>query len=687
MEYLEIFSGIWKLRLGAPEEHVPSAQRFVKSPQKNGISELPPVTLPFSPDDITFSVSPRGCLIELPMNANEDVYGLGLQLKSLVQTGKKRILRVNSDPVADTGDSHAPAPLYFSTSGYGVMVDTARYATFYTGGNKRCGNHSEQKKDYDSRSIALNEEDLYSGRKSGLARMMIEIPVAQGVDIYVFGGPKMLDAVRRYVLYSGGGCMPPEWGLGIWYRCCGSADQSEVISVADELREKHIPCDVLGLEPGWQSQTYSCSFKWSEERFPEHEHLIHLLDTMGYKINLWEHAFVHPTSPMHESLKPYSGDFEVWDGLVPDFATEKACKIFGEYHQHNFTSENISSFKLDECDNSDFIISPWSFPECSRFPSGMDGEQMHSLLGMLYQDVIETACRKENIRTYGSARCSHLFAPSMPFVLYSDLYDHKDFIRGVVNCGFSGMLWTPELRHAVSTEDYLRRLQAMVLSPQMLLNIWSMPHPPWYQLDREKNREGIFYSESEREKLLASTRKILKFRQSFIPYLYSAFAIYHFEGIPPFRALAMDYPDCDNMRDIDYAWMAGPDLMVIPFTADTTERTMPLPPGNWYDFYTGQKHSEEIYLNPDIHTLPILVRENCIIPVAEPLTAVTDGVKYELQLRIYGKTPQPVRMFADDGISLDYQKGKFAWGEINQEGIVSQEISFRYEVKDILRFV
>ena len=100
--------------------------------------------------------------------------------------------------------------------------------------------------------------------------------------------------------------------------------------------------------------------------------------------------------------------------------------------------------------------------------------------------------------------------PPQPFVLYSALYDHAEFIRGVTTCGFSGMLWTPELRHAVSPEDYLRRLQAMVLSPQMLLNIWSMPHPPGRQLRRELNSAGEFYPEEEQLRLLATDGMLVK---------------------------------------------------------------------------------------------------------------------------------------------------------------------------------
>ena len=40
-------------------------------------------------------------------------------------------LRVNADPVADTGDSHAPVPFYVSNRGYGIFIDTARYVNVY----------------------------------------------------------------------------------------------------------------------------------------------------------------------------------------------------------------------------------------------------------------------------------------------------------------------------------------------------------------------------------------------------------------------------------------------------------------------------------------------------------------------------------------------------------------------------
>ena len=517
--------------------------------------------------------------------------------------------------------------------------------------------------------------------------MVIDIPAARGVDLYLFAGPTLLDAVRRYVLYSGGGAFPPEWGMGCHYRACGTFNAEQVLALARELREKHIPCDILGLEPGWQSRAYSCSYVWSPERFPEPEKLLKNLRENHFRVNLWEHAFTHPEAPFHQELRSYSGDFKVWGGLVPDFTLAEARELFGAYHSEHLTKLGVSSFKLDECDNSDFISSPWSFPECSEFPSGLDGETMHSMFGCLYMEVIDRACREAGIRSYGLVRNAHAFAAPQPFVLYSDLYDHAEFIRGVTTCGFSGLLWTPEFRHATSPEDYIRRLQAMVLSPQMLLNIWMMPNPPWRQLVRERNVKNEFYPPEEQARLEKLTCEALELRMRFLPYLYAAFAAYHFEGTPPCRALAMDYPEDERLREVDYAWLAGDRLLVVPFREGMTTLTMPLPPGTWRDFRTGERHTGEVTLKPELGELPILVKENSIIPLADPVEYVRDGMQYQLTLRIYGDAPEAARLFADDGWSFGYENADSpAWGTVDAEGRLSPGMEKRYAIKAIERF-
>ena len=291
--------------------------------------------------------------------------------------------------------------------------------------------------------------DFHHGQQSDTVD--VDVPIAQGVDVYIFAGPSMLDAVRRYNLFGGGGPAIPRWGLGVWYRPLGQMNADDVVDLATELRDSNMPCDVIGLEPGWQSHSYSCTFVWSD-KFPQPKVFVDKLRTQGFQVNLWTHAFTHTESPAYHKLLPRQRT-GCGARLVPDLTIPQAREAFAAVHEKLHVDIGVSGYKLDECDDSDFIALPWSFPQLSKFPSGLDGEQYHSLFGMQYQETLGGIFERRGVRTYGLVRNAHALASSYPFVLYSDLYEHADFIRGVVNAGFSGLLWTPEVRHAISDDD------------------------------------------------------------------------------------------------------------------------------------------------------------------------------------------------------------------------------------------
>ena len=118
MEWKAIAEGIWKVTIGVPEAHTPVAWR--KFPvQEEALKDMGTAKLPEVAGQITSRQDKWGLQIMLPMDTQEDIYGFGLQFRSLNQAGRKRLLRVNSDPAADTGESHAPVPFYISTAGYG----------------------------------------------------------------------------------------------------------------------------------------------------------------------------------------------------------------------------------------------------------------------------------------------------------------------------------------------------------------------------------------------------------------------------------------------------------------------------------------------------------------------------------------------------------------------------------------
>ncbi|MCE5200467.1 MAG: TIM-barrel domain-containing protein [Armatimonadota bacterium] len=647
-------SGIWRIRLGEPEELTPVRFRTAE-PMSEALSALPGCELPFTEESINFRTSRRGCVLELPLVPGEQIYGFGLNLRAFNCTDTRKTIRVSDDQTGDAGDSHAPAPFYVSNKGYAVFVDTARYANFY------CGNLSKAvsagSTNNGSAAAAASTEELYKPRELASKMMVVDVPVAQGVDLYVFGGPAMQQAIQRYILFSGGGVLPPLWGLGVFYRAYTKSTADDVTSIAEDLRQNGIPCDVMGLEPGWQSAAYSCSFSWGKERWPDTQGFIDHMRGMGYQLNLWEHAFTHPSSPLFEPLKDHSGDHLVWGGLVPDFADAGARDTFCQYHQEQFVNNGISGFKLDECDNQPLSARPWSFPELSQFGSGLDGEQMHSLFGLLYQQVMNASLRKSNVRTYSKVRASHVLASPLPFALYSDAYNHRDFVRGILTSGFSGVLWSPEVRESESVEELYRRLQSSVLSAQTVINAWYLKSPPWRQIETEKNCNGEYMPGWE--EVEQRCRRILQLRMRLIPYLYSSFAEYRYKGIPPFRALVVDYPDDPQTYNLDNEYLIGNSLLAAPVFAGETARTVYLPACGWYDFWTHSKYEggREYEISVDQEHVPLFVRAGTILPLAEPLEYVGPDSVFDVACLVFGMSPSPTTLYDDDGVSLDYENG------------------------------
>lgn len=654
----QVYPGVWKITLGQPEGMTPVGL-FPHQPAEDRLAQLPSVDdCPIAPERILGETTGRGYQFSLPLGEREQVYGLGLQLLSFNQRGKKKMLRVNSDPVADTGDSHAPVPFYVTSDGYGVLIDSLRYLTVYCGSEaRRLPTESVSAQTSGGTVSASGAEELYATRaRSGGSEVIVEIPRAQGADVYVFGGPSMREAVQRYNLFSGGGCVPSLWGLGVWYRCKADFKTEGVLDFAKEFREAGIPCDVLGLEPGWQSHSYSCSHTWGPG-FPDPAKMMDELSAMDFHINLWTHAFTHPSSPIHEALTPRSGDYLVWEGLVPDFSDPEARTIYADFVAKEHVDKGSSGYKLDECDNSDFIGFPWSFPEISRFPSGLDGEQMHSAFGTLYQHAVQSAFEKRDRRTYGEVRSAYALAASMPYVLYSDLYDHQSFIRGVVTSGFSGLLWCPEVRHAVSAEDLIRRIESVVFSPQALVNAWYIQNPPWQQWVTEANNAGVLHE--ERTWVTDICRRMFELRMQFLPYLYSAFMDYHLTGAPPFRAPVMDDPSDPNLWHLDTEYMMGDRVLVAPVIAGITSRDVYLPKGAWRDFWTGKRYEggQSYHLDVPIDRILVFVKDDSILPLAQPTLHTGDPAIRQLTVHVYGSGEQGITLFEDDGTTFAYRSG------------------------------
>lgn len=653
VNWQQVELGVWKGVIGAPEAYSLLSVANV-SPQSEALKKMPNANFPAFANEVVGAVSDGKTSLRIPLIKGEQLYGFGLNFQTVHQRGKILNLHVDHYGGKDNGRTHAPVPFYVSSEGYGVLVNSARYLTVYAGTGVR--------KDSPNAPVAQdrNTDNKWSSRPYSDA---VEILVpAEGVEIYLFAGPTPMDAIRRYNLYCGGGTLPPRWGLGFTQRTQRLYTDEQVKEEVALFEEKGFPLDYIGLEPGWQSKAYPCSFEWDKGRYPNPAGFVKEMAERGVRINLWTNPYISPESGIYKEMVPLSGSHTVWNGIVPDFSLEKVQKIWTEKLKKEHMSIGVSGYKIDEVDGHDI----WLWPDVATFPSGLSAEQMRQTYGLWVQKITTDMYREQNVRTFGLVRASNAGGNSMPYVIYNDYYSHEDFITALINSGYCGVLWTPEVRSSKTSEEWLRRFQSVVFSPMAMINAWSSGTKPW-----------SFPEVSE------SVKEYALLRMQMMPYWYSEFAKYHFEGTPPFRGMNIEpgfnvkmveevlsqnlednpYLEAVN-REVKDQYMAGEYLLVAPMFTGQESRKVILPKGNWYDFYTGEYagNGEVITVTPGLEKIPVYVKDGGIIPMMAPLLhAPKVGEIVNLEIRHYGSKPNSYMLYDDDGETFDYEKGEYSW--------------------------
>lgn len=657
-------SGIWTAVIGNMQGELRYSDLAAEMPKIDAINKLSEVTFPFQPDEIKYMVTAdHKIMVRIPCTPDEKLYGFGLQLDGMKKSGQ--VMTLNMDHWGTGGGrTHAPVPFYISSKGYGVFFNTARFLKIYNQvGSRKDSGHNPAEVD---RNPTPDERNKQPGRWLALPPGdAVEAQISgNGMELIVYAGNSMLEVVQRYNLYNGGGALPPLWGLGFWHRTHAHFSADDTREELKLFEEKDFPLDVIGLEPGWMNQSYPCTFEWQKKRFPDPAGFAKELLDKGVYLNLWENPYISKKSRIYKEMYPLSGSHMVWLGIVPDYTIAEARKLLTDQHYKDHISIGVSGYKIDEVDGYDF----WLWPDHATFPSGTSGETMRQAYGLLMQKMLyQDLFKKRNVRTYSLVRASNGAASGYPFVIYSDSYNHSQYITGLSTASLSGILWTPEIRSAKNGREWLNRMQTVCFSPLAQLNAWSSGTKPWSFPD-----------------VTDPVREVIKLRLRLLPYLYSAFADYHYKGIPAIRAMILE----DGAADVQetriegkldseknpYAmgriiektdqFMFGKSIMVAPFyERHATKRNVLLPAGNWYDFYTGEFVGNNKSITVTAKQLkdrtPLFVKEGALIPIlTKSVKNAKEAYGHDLELRHYGKTLGTFDLYEDDGKSFDYDQGK-----------------------------
>ncbi|NJP93450.1 alpha-xylosidase [Nonomuraea sp. FMUSA5-5] len=547
---------------------------------------------------------------------DEAFSGFGESFTRLDKRGQRPVMWNFDAFGAESQRAYKNVPLYLSSRGYGVLVDSG----------------------------APTEFDVCQSTHSA-----VQIVVPDDVlDYYVIAGPTPAEVLDRYDLLTCRPSLPPKWAFGTWISSGFCVDSQErVLARARTIRERGIPCDVLHLDTYWQADGHWSELKWDATNFPDPDGMLAELDGMGFKVCLWMNPYISHLSPTFREaaeagyfLKNQAGQVYVadcWHGSFPacgivDFTNPAATEWFKGLLRP-LLRQGVAAFKTDFAEG---------VPSDAVAYNGMSGADLHNVYTLLFNDVVAGVTREVNGHELVWARSSYLGGQRHSAQWGGDTYTSYaamgSTIRGGLAHGLSGVpFWSHDAGGFTGrpTDDlYVRWTQFGALSPLLRLH-GTTTREPWE------------FPEVEAEAVAA-----LKLRYRLMPYLYSAAVEAARTGAPMMRALCVDFPGDPVAWQADLQYLLGRDLLVAPMTAPEGTRSVYLPRGLWVDYWTHEvlEGARYVTVSKPLDQIPLFVRHGALIPVQEQRETV--DVPAEIALVAFGGGDGTVEIHDADGVTI-----------------------------------
>jgi alpha-glucosidase len=519
------------------------------------------------------------------------------------------------------------------------------------------------------------------------------------VDYYLLYGPDAKHVLSRYAWLTGPAPLPPLWSLGYQQSRFSYETESEVMGIADRLRNDRIPADVLYLDIDYQK--HYRPFSIDGERFPHFPRM--LADLKKQNFHIVGITDLHIADLPNAGYPPYDtgilGDRfvknpdgsafvgRVWPGLsvFPDFTQQGTRDWWGSLY-NPLVSAGVSGFWNDMNEPSIFGTPNGTMPENVQHRIDEPGfqkriashEEIHNVYGMensraTYEGLLKIS---PDQRPFVLTRATYAGGQRYAATWTGDNSSTWNHLRlttpMLLNLGLSGF--------GLSGAD----VGGFIGTPTSeLLTTW-MELGAFQPIDRNHAEKGTGHKEPwvhgvEQENI---RRRYIEERYRLLPYLYTAAEELSRTGLPIMRPLFVEFPEATadaHPMDLDAGneFLLGPSLLVAPspFPERPDDYRVLLPPIHWYDYWTGQQVEaekivgdgiapqpasglDEVLEHPRLGTLPVFVREGSILPY-QPLTQSTSELPQgPLTLRVYPGNNCRGSLYQDDGQSLAYQRGE-----------------------------
>jgi alpha-D-xyloside xylohydrolase len=542
---------------------------------------------------LPFAKSADAWLASFALHSGSPVYGLGEKFSALNRKGQL-IESWNEDATTLNSElSYKNVPFAWSPEGWGVFTKTTSRVI-----------HAVGYPQWSHRSYILKVQD-------------------QELDLFLLAADSPGEMLEKYTALTGRTQELPRWSYGTWMSRAYYKTADEILDVAQKLREREYPCDVLVLDGrAWHKMETRFDFQWDADRYPDPAEFVSRLRNDHFRLCLWEYPYISVKSPQFAELAekkyllqtkdgrpyihrwlPYPFD-STYPHLQPsgivDFTNPEAYQWYLEAHKPLFDI-GASVMKTDYGE---------SIPEDVVAHNGDTGMRLHNVYSLLYNQCVFDATKKYSrdgamvwgrAGWAGSQRCPMQWGGDPQ----GDWEGLAASIRGGLSYGMSG---GPYYSHDIGgfavgnppPDLYIRWAQAGVM----------MSHTRFHGVGQ---REPWFYGK-EAEAII---KKWLAWRYQLIPYLQACALEASQSGMPVMRAMPLAFPEDPLAWNFEEQYMLGSTLLVVPVLAPDSKVRFYLPAGGWYDLWSGEcfEGPKLIERTVPLHHIPVFARAGTLLPL------------------------------------------------------------------------
>lgn len=472
------------------------------------------------------------------------------------------------------------------------------------------------------------------------------------IDIYLFMYNKDFGVcLRDYFTLTGNPPLIPRYALGNWWSKEEKYDEESIIKKLDKFNYSSIPLSVLILDKDWSKfdnkkyKDVNIGFSFNKELFPNPKKIIDEVHKRNIKFGL--------------KINPYYGFYPFEDNF-------EIANKYVEPNRQGFIDFNVFDARMIDLYLKVFIH-PLEALGVDLFWNDYntkDKNGLYYLTDIMHRDLENGGKRPLTLvrnSTIGAHRYSVLYS-GKNCINWNTLKMLPFYNLNSANIGVSW--WSHDVSGSFSgiedSDFYLRSIQFGVFSPILRFNVEEgryYKREPW-KWDIVTNNIATYY---------------LQLRHKLIPYIYSEAYRYHKNGdclIKPLYYTKMNLYD-DPIYVNQY--MFGSSFMISPIITETdpiinrTIQKFYMPEGVWYDFKNGKRFpGNQKYISfYKIEDYPIFAKAGSIIPLAGESCYKKVDNPTELEIHIFPGESNNYHLYEDDGISFEYQNGKYLITEID----------------------